>query len=218
MRLVLVLLALATVLAAAPAASAPDGAFALRGTVTYVIDGDTLDVRLAGGGYERVRLIGIDTPERGACYAGEATAAARRLANGRRVVLRGDATQDTRDRYGRLLAYVWVDGRQDVGYRLVRDGYAAVYVYARPFARLGAYRTAEAPAKRLRPSLWTCAASRPQPGSSGGGRCDASYPDYCVPPPPPDLDCADVPRKGFRVVGADPHRFDGDRDGIGCER
>jgi hypothetical protein len=39
----------------------------------------------------------------------------------------------------------------------------------------------------------------------------------CIPPPPPDLDCGDIRAKGFRVVGADPHRFDGDHDGIGCE-
>jgi hypothetical protein len=33
----------------------------------------------------------------------------------------------------------------------------------------------------------------------------------------PDLDCSDVPHKRFKVVGTDPHGFDGDRDGIGCE-
>jgi micrococcal nuclease len=51
-----------------------------------------------------------------------------------------------------------------------------------------------------------------------GGRCDASYPDVCIPPPPPDLDCADVPYTSFRVLPPDPHRFDGrDDDGLGCE-
>ena len=49
------------------------------------------------------------------------------------------------------------------------------------------------------------------------GRCDPSYPDFCIPPPPPDLDCADVGRSSFRVVGADPHHFDGNHDGVGCE-
>src|SRR5918998_4549398 len=130
MRSTLVLLALVAALSAAPAAPAPSGAFTLRGTVTYVVDGDTLDVRLTGGGRERVRLIGIDTPERGECHAANATAAARSLAYGRSVVLKGDATQDTRDRYGRLLAYAWVGGRDDLGHQLVRRGYAAVYVYA----------------------------------------------------------------------------------------
>lgn len=48
--------------------------------------------------------------------------------------------------------------------------------------------------------------------------CDPSYPDVCIPPYPPDLDCSDIPERRFRVVGPDPHRFDGDKHGIGCER
>jgi micrococcal nuclease len=48
--------------------------------------------------------------------------------------------------------------------------------------------------------------------------CDPSYPDVCIPPAPPDLNCGDIPHRRFRVVGDDPHRFDRDKDGIGCER
>ena len=51
-------------------------------------------------------------------------------------------------------------------------------------------------------------------GSSG---CDPSYPDSCIPSPPPDLDSPDVSQKRFSVVGSDPHGFDRDADGIGCE-
>lgn len=47
--------------------------------------------------------------------------------------------------------------------------------------------------------------------------CDRSYPDFCIAPPPPDLDCSDIPQKGFTVLPPDPHRFDRDKDGIGCE-
>jgi len=47
--------------------------------------------------------------------------------------------------------------------------------------------------------------------------CDPSYPDFCIPSPPPDLDCGDIPYKRFTVLQPDPHRFDGDKDGIGCE-
>jgi hypothetical protein len=48
--------------------------------------------------------------------------------------------------------------------------------------------------------------------------CDPSYPDDCIPPPPPDLNCGDdgVP-ENFEVRSPDPHGFDGDNDGIGCE-
>lgn len=52
---------------------------------------------------------------------------------------------------------------------------------------------------------------------SARGNCDPSYPTVCIPPAPPDLDCGDIPHRRFQVIGADPHRFDGDRDGIGCE-
>lgn len=55
-------------------------------------------------------------------------------------------------------------------------------------------------------------------GDAGAqGRCDPSYPTVCIPPPPPDLNCGDVPHRRFRVVGDDPHGFDRDHDGIGCE-
>ena len=50
-----------------------------------------------------------------------------------------------------------------------------------------------------------------------GSNCHSSYPDVCIPPPPPDLNCGDIPYKRFRVVGSDPHGFDGDNDGVGCE-
>jgi hypothetical protein len=47
--------------------------------------------------------------------------------------------------------------------------------------------------------------------------CDHSYPTICVPYPPPDLDCPDIPYRNFQAVPSDDHHFDGDHDGIGCE-
>jgi hypothetical protein len=57
---------------------------------------------------------------------------------------------------------------------------------------------------------------------AGQQRCHPSYPDFCIPPPPPDLNCPDITgRKPFRVrhdvANADPHRFDRDKDGRACE-
>jgi hypothetical protein len=55
-------------------------------------------------------------------------------------------------------------------------------------------------------------------GGGGGGNCSPAYPDFCIPPPPPDLDCSDVaPHTNFTVRPPDPHGFDGDGDGVGCE-
>jgi hypothetical protein len=60
---------------------------------------------------------------------------------------------------------------------------------------------------------------RPSGGGGGGGRggCDPSYPGVCIPPPPPDLDCDDIHFRDFRVRPPDPHNFDADHDGRGCE-
>ena len=49
------------------------------------------------------------------------------------------------------------------------------------------------------------------------GNCDPAYPGVCIPPPPPDLDCGDISYTNFTVLAPDPHNFDGDHDGVGCE-
>ncbi|MEZ4868790.1 MAG: hypothetical protein R3C14_46125 [Caldilineaceae bacterium] len=55
------------------------------------------------------------------------------------------------------------------------------------------------------------------PTEATGAGCDPSYPTVCIPPPPPDLDCGDIPYRRFTVRPPDPHNFDRDHDGIGCE-
>jgi micrococcal nuclease len=224
LSLATLVVALVTALVSVAAGAAPEGAFTLRGTVSHVVDGDTLDVALPSGKRERVRLIGIDTPERGVCYSAKATARVRTLAQGKRVVLKGDATQATRDRYGRLLAYVWLPGGKDLGYQLVAGGFAKVYVYDRPFQRLSAYRRVQGSAKGATAGQWkACAAPTriapvaPVAPPSGGG-CHSSY-SPCL-PIVGDLDCADIRELGVdpvRVLGSDPYRLDGDDDGFGCE-
>ena len=54
-------------------------------------------------------------------------------------------------------------------------------------------------------------------GGRPAGECDPSYPTICLPPPPPDLDCPEIPYTDFQVLPPDPHRLDADEDGIGCE-
>jgi hypothetical protein len=54
-------------------------------------------------------------------------------------------------------------------------------------------------------------------GAKTLGACDAAYPSVCIPSAPPDLDCGDIAFRSFVVLAPDPHRFDGDHDGIGCE-
>jgi endonuclease YncB( thermonuclease family) len=206
-------------LSVAVAASA--GSFVKRGVVSHVVDGDTVDVRMANGKVERVRLLGIDTPENGVCFASQATTAASRLATGQPVTLRGDATQDTRDRYGRLLAYVWLPKGRDLGFQLVAGGFAKVYVYDGPFQRLAAYRKAEAGAKGK--GIWRCGggSTNTQPPASpapaANSQCQAGY-SPCL-PIVGDLDCGEISSslKPIRVTGSDPYRLDADGDGYGCD-
>ena len=118
------LLLLPLLLLTAPAGSAAP----LEGSVVRVVDGDTIHVKV-GDRVEKVRYIGMNTPEvhhptRGEEPGGrEATEANRRLVAGKRVRLETDV--QARDRYGRLLAYVWV-GDVMVNAELVRQGYAQV--------------------------------------------------------------------------------------------
>lgn len=90
--------------------------------VVRVIDGDTVD--MAGG--ERVRLIGIDAPERGDAYYEVAATRLRELLQGKVVELRSDTAD--RDEYGRLLRYVYLDGVL-INELMVREGYATQFPY-----------------------------------------------------------------------------------------
>jgi micrococcal nuclease len=122
--------------------------------VTHVVDGDTIDVRLAGGERETVRYIGIDTPETVKpdtpvqCGGPRAHAVNERLVGDRTVTLRFD--EEARDVYGRLLAYVYVAGAGHggrplfVNAELARRGLARTLTippndaFAELFARLAA--------------------------------------------------------------------------------
>jgi hypothetical protein len=67
----------------------------------------------------------------------------------------------------------------------------------------------------------TSVASAPPPPPPPSQNCAPSYPTVCIPPPPPDLDCKDISYRNFQVrydvPDPDPHHFDGDHDGVGCE-
>jgi micrococcal nuclease len=118
-----------------------------------------VNVRLSSGRRDRIRVLGIDSPERGACYATEATARTRALAGGRRVRLIGDARQPTRDRFGRRLAYITLPNGYDLGTQLLSGGFAKVLVVGRPFTRLLSYTAVENVAAREGRGMWTACAA-----------------------------------------------------------
>lgn len=198
--------------------------------VVRVVDGDTITVSIGEAVYT-VRYIGMDTPETVKpsspveWMGPEASAANETLVDGQEVILEKDVSET--DRYGRLLRDVWLrsaDGWLLVGLELVRLGYAQVSTYPPDVKYVDELLAAQREARDAGRELW---GATPPPGSSptvaasASGSvapgCDPAYPTVCIPPPPPDLDCGQVSYRDFTVLPPDPHRFDGDHDGIGCE-
>lgn len=131
-------------------------------TCVRVVDGDT--VVLDGG--ERVRLIGVDTPElhrQGTpvqYFARRASAFTRDLVQGRRVRL--DHDRERQDRYGRTLGYLWLEDGTFVNFEIVRRGYGFAYT-RHPFRYLDEFRDAERTARSAGAGLWA------EPDSIGVG-------------------------------------------------
>ena len=126
---------------------------------------------------------------------------------------------------------------------MVRSGYAALFTYPPDLRYVDEIREAQRFAREHGYGLWSgCATDaegdtnelvETQPAPTVGSSvpsgpdvvsdpveaftCDPAYPEVCIPPPPPDLDCRDVGASHFTVLAPDPHNFDGDLNGIGCE-
>ena len=197
-----------------------------QAVVSRVIDGDTIDFTI-GGETRRVRLLLVDTPEvHGGeeCYGPEASAyVSSLLPEGSEVRLERDVTDV--DFFGRLLRYVYLaDGRM-LNELLVEGGYATVYPFGSDVLHEQRLRDAEDRAREAGAGLWTaCEAADDADGRRrtapprvpARAGATASYPDVCIPPPPPDLDCGDLEFSDIRVLSPDPHNLDADGDGVGC--
>lgn len=203
--------------------------------VSRVIDGDT--VELEDG--KRLRLIGIDTPEKGDCYSQEATNKAKELLEGQEVTLEKDVSET--DRYGRLLRYIW-KGETLINEQLVKEGYASSYSYPPDIKYQDRMVAAQKEARDGNKGLWSACNSQTntnitQPAStptmkpavktnntqpSSGGACKYSCSS-------PDRDCSDFSTHAeaqtfFNCCGFtssyDPMRLDkatGQGNGLACE-
>lgn len=144
-----VLIVLAVVLNGCLARSRP---VATAWPMVRIVDGDTIRVMYEGRN-ESVRLLRIDTPESGQPGFEESTAAMRRLVEGRRVVLEFDPDGPKRDHYGRLLAYVFLDGR-NVNVEMVRLGWTPFWTKYGPGRHAEDFQEAQAEAKAKKRGLW----------------------------------------------------------------
>jgi micrococcal nuclease len=144
----------------APAAgqpAMPEGLPSAR--VVEVVDGDTLDVELDGQ-RARLRLIGMNTPETVdprqpvECFGKEASERAKQLLSGQTVQLEADPSQGERDKYDRLLRYVWLPGGRLFNLEMIAQGYAFEYTYETPYKYQAAFQQAQQHAREAQAGLW----------------------------------------------------------------
>jgi micrococcal nuclease len=134
-------------------------------TVSGVSDGDTISITkdLENGKQEKikVRLIGINTPESVdprrpvECFGKEASAHMKSIANGESVYVELDSSQDTYDKYDRLLGYVFLEDGQMLNRKMVADGYAYEYTYANPYKYQKDFKDLQRFAKNEKRGLWS---------------------------------------------------------------
>ncbi len=128
---------------------------ASTGEVTYVFDGDTIEVD-----HQAVRLIGINTPEiarkkygtKDECYGLESKAYLESRVLGKKVKLKSDPQVDKKDKYGRTLAYVYLRGRL-INKELVQQGEALFYPFF-PFSKRAEFLRDQETAKAQQRGLW----------------------------------------------------------------
>lgn len=135
--------------------------------VVRVVDGDTIRVSL-NNTQETIRLIGINTPEsvdprrEVECFGKEASDKLKGLIMGKAVLLEDDKSQADRDRYDRLLRYVWLDG-VNMNKVMIAEGFAYEYTYDLPYKYQAEFIAAQTEAQRLKVGLWneaTCGGNR----------------------------------------------------------
>jgi micrococcal nuclease len=127
--------------------------------VVRVLDGDTIDVKSSTGAISRVRFIGVDTPETKdprkpvQCFGKAASDHTKKTLLGATIRLEADPLDSNKDKYDRLLRYVYTADGQLYNQTLIEDGYGFAYVVF-PYARLEQFRAAERDARLAGRGLW----------------------------------------------------------------
>lgn len=141
--------------------ASPDGEWY---EVKKVIDGDTVQISRFGR-EEEVRLIGMDTPEvvdprkPVQCFGREASAKAKEILQNQRIRLEFDPLTGERDKYQRLLAYVWLTDGSLYNQRMIAEGYAHEYTYrSQAYKYQPQLKEAQAAAKSNQLGFWSASA------------------------------------------------------------
>lgn len=138
--------------------------------VTRFSDGDTLTVDMNGKA-EKIRFIGVDTPETHKpnapvqCYGPAASAYTKNTIGNNKVRLVSDSRSTDRDRYGRLLRYVYLPDGTFMNEKLIAEGYGFYYPYF-PFTKSAQFAAAQAKAQASHKGLWGNCSPKP---TTGGG-------------------------------------------------
>jgi micrococcal nuclease len=128
--------------------------------VVKIVDGDTIDISL-NGQTERVRMIGMNTPESVdprrviQCFGIEASNRAKQLLTGQTVGLENDPTQGDIDQYGRLLRYVWFSDGRMFNLQMLAEGFANEYTYNTPYKYQNLFKSTARAADQAQVGLWS---------------------------------------------------------------
>jgi len=167
-------------------------------TVTSIVDGDTLDIDSG----ERIRLVCVDTPERGENYYEEAKDRLSELVLNEEVRLEKDTTE--RGKYGRLLRYIWLDDEL-ISEVLVEEGLAKAYRYPPDEKYCDRIEAAEDRAKEKGLGIWSLL-------GDSGIICSSNFYN-CG-----DFKTHDEAQAVYDECGSDDiHQLDGDDDELACE-
>lgn len=205
--------------------------------VVKVIDGDTIVVKINNKN-EVVRLLGINTPETVdprrpvECFGREASNKAKEILSGKKVFLEADPSQADRDKYKRLLRYVFLEDGTFFNKLMIMEGFAFEYTYYIPYKYQKEFKEAEKKAKEAKKGLWAddaCISTAPKSQTNSTAFNQEKTNQCQYPCDGPDKDCADFQTQkqaqdfftccGFSAT-YDPMNLDniGVGDGIVCEK
>lgn len=206
--------------------------------VIKIIDGDTL-VASINGKNETLRLIGLDTPETVdprkpvQCFGREASSKAKELLTGQPVRLEAEPSQGERDKYNRLLRYLFLEDGTNYQDYMIRQGYAHEYTYNIPYKYQTQFKQAEDEARFAKRGLWAdgacdvkntettpeptaATAPTPPPSSNEPAKYDCSGNKYnCT-----NFKTQKEAQAAFDFCGGvknDIHKLDSNKDGQACE-